>query len=241
MFDLLSQALNSDKEISDELVNSIADEDFIDEMNHGITDFLQKCSRLPNANHKDRNNFARLISVTQNLEDLSDECCSMIHTICKFKNKEEVEIFKNHLSELNLYFGQVYVFFEQTCTYIALGISDEDKFLSSEVEEKIDRTKKQLKKESRKRIEDGSDVKAELNFMDLVRKIEKAGDCVFGVVQSLSSNLEESVVNESSEGLLKAQNIIVNPKTHKVFASGKEVKLAVTVNSHVFSQNKYLI
>lgn len=36
---------------------------------------------------------------------------------------------------------------------------------------------------SRKRIENGSDVKTELNYIDLVRKIEKAGDCVFGIVQ----------------------------------------------------------
>ena len=42
-----------------------------------------------------------------------------------------------------------------------------------------------MKKESRKRLEAGADVKEELNYMDMVRKIERAGDCVYGILQSL--------------------------------------------------------
>ena len=53
------------------------------------------------------------------------------------------------------------------------------------VKEKIDKTKRELKKASRKRIENGCDVKAELAYMNMVRKIEKAGDCVYGIVQAL--------------------------------------------------------
>ncbi len=86
---------------------------------------------------------------------------------------------------------------------------------------------KELKKASRKRIENGSNVKAELNYMDLVRKIEKAGDCVFNVIQALSSKQNDIDSTENlSNGLLKAQNIIVNTKSRKVFVSGKEITLA---------------
>ena len=53
------------------------------------------------------------------------------------------------------------------------------------LENEIDRTKKNLKYESRKRIESGSDVKAELAYIDLVRKIEKAGDCIYTIVQAI--------------------------------------------------------
>lgn len=31
-----------------------------------------------------------MISVIQNLEDLSDECCSMMHSLCKFKKEYEL-------------------------------------------------------------------------------------------------------------------------------------------------------
>lgn len=228
MMDYLNQGLNQNKGL-DNLIEEInAQEEYVDEMNHEISWFLQKCSRLPTANHNDRNNYASMISVIQNLEDLSDECCSMMHSLCKFKKEGESESLRNQTDEVIEYFNQVYIFYEQTCTYIALGLSEIDKVLLSDVEDKIDRTKRELKKASRKRIENGSNVKAELNYMDLVRKIEKAGDCIFGVIQAIQPNLEDSVLADGSEkNLISAQNVIINTKSRKAFVSGKEIQLAV--------------
>ncbi|MBP5519619.1 MAG: Na/Pi symporter, partial [Treponema sp.] len=228
MMDCLNQGLNQNNDM-DNLIEEInAREEYVDEMNHEISWFLQKCSRLPTANHSDRNNYANMISVIQNLEDLSDECCSIMHSLCKFKKESEVSALENQSKELVEYFNQVYIFYEQTCTYIALGLSEIDKVLLSDVEDKIDRTKRELKKASRKRIENGSNVKAELNYMDLVRKIEKAGDCIFGVIQAIQPNPGDSVLDDGSEKkLISAQNVIINTKSRKAFVSGKEVQLAV--------------
>jgi len=229
MMDCLGESLNQKNDNLTLLVEKInAQEDYVDEMNHEITEFLQKCSRLPSANYNDRNNFARMIAIVQNLEDLSDECCSMMHTVCKFKNDGNASLYENQSSELRSYFEQVHVFYEQTCTYIALGLSEIDKVLLSDVEDQIDKTKKELKKASRKRIENGSNVKAELKYMDLVRKIEKAGDCVFGVIQVIQPSINDPVLSDSSENHLKtARNVIINTKSRKVFVSGKEVQLTV--------------
>lgn len=228
MMDYLNQGLNQNKEL-DNLIEEInAQEEYVDEMNHEISYFLQKCSRLPTANHNDRNNYTSMISVIQNLEDLSDECCSMMHSLFKFKKEEDSASLKNQTEELIEYFNQVYIFYEQTCTYIALGLSEIDKVLLSDVEDKIDKTKRELRKASRKRIESGSNVKAELNYMDLVRKIEKAGDCIFGVIQAIQPNIEDSFLSDGSEkNLISAQNVIINTKSRKTFVSGKEVQLAV--------------
>lgn len=229
MLDILRDSLKQKSVFDDAVIETLNKrEEYVDEMNHEIMFFLQKCSRLPTANHKDRDAFARMMSVTQNLEDLSDECCSLIHTICKFKKEEELSILQNQTDDLNRYFEQVYVFYETACTYIALGLSDEEKVLSSDIEDQIDVSKKNLKKASRKRIENGSNVKAELNYMDLVRKIEKAGDCVFSIIQAISSSHSDAALPESAgNGLLKAQNVIINTKNRKVFVSGNEVVLAV--------------
>lgn len=199
MMDYLNQGLNQKNDMDGLIEEVNAQEEYVDEMNHEISWFLQKCSRLPTANHNDRNNYANMISVIQNLEDLSDECCSMMHSLCKFKKESEVSALENQSKELIDYFNQVYIFYEQTCTYIALGLSEIDKVLLSDVEDKIDRTKRELKKASRKRIENGSNVKAELNYMDLVRKIEKAGDCIFGVIQAIQPNPGDSVLVDGSE------------------------------------------
>ena len=75
---------------------------------------------------------------------------------------------------------------EQFCDYNK-QVGLEYDFISDNypVEEKIDSVKKELKKSSRKRIESGYDVKTELVYIDIVRKIEKAGDCVYTIVQAL--------------------------------------------------------
>lgn len=77
------------------------------------------------------------------------------------------------------------IFFEQTCVYFTIGSSAEERLSGEAIEQKIDRTKKELKKASRKRLESGADVKEELNYMDMVRKIERAGDCVYSILQCL--------------------------------------------------------
>lgn len=229
MMDCLGESLNNNSDNLEKLREQVNQkEEYVDEMNHEITYFLQKCSRLPTANHNDRNNFAHMISIVQNLEDLSDECSSMMHTVCKFKKESDSQAFDNQSKELISYFDTVHVFYEQACAYIALGLSETDKVLLSEVEDQIDKSKWELKKASRKRIENGSNVKAELNYMDIVRKIEKAGDCVFGVIQSILPNLTDSVLADGSEkNLISVQNVIINTTSRKVFVSGNEIQLTV--------------
>ncbi len=188
MLDELSQSITSSKEEVLEISEKItADESYVDEMNEAISHFLQKCSRLDTANHSDRQNYARLIHVTQSIEDLSDECCSMSHTVLKYVSEATVDKSSGKIKKLLSYFEQVRIFYEQACTFIALGLSDDDLSVSSAIEGKIDKTKKELQKSSRKRIEAGGDVKAELQYMDIVRKIERAGDCVYAIVQALST------------------------------------------------------
>ena len=63
--------------------------------------------------------------------------------------------------------------------------------------------------------------------MDLVRKIEKAGDCVFGVIQAIQPSISDFLPGDNSENnLIGSQNIIINVKSRKVFVSGTEVQLS---------------
>ena len=80
---------------------------------------------------------------------------------------------------------QVREFFDYVSQHLSLGLTAEERKLSIEMEEKIDSTKKELKKLARHRIEDGKDVKSELHYIDIVRHVEKAGDSVFTIVNSL--------------------------------------------------------
>ena len=139
-----------------------------------VTSFIKTCLEIPNDDNT--------VALKMRFQDDTDSD-TKIKIQC-----DQGHIFSvvpssliNQTAELIDYFNQVHIFYEQTCTFIALGLSEIDKVRLSDVEDKIDRTKRELKKASRKRIENGSNVKAELNYLELVRKIEKAGDCIFGV------------------------------------------------------------
>ena len=160
-------------------------ENYIDEMNAAITGFLQKCSRLPNANRNERQHFSDLIHITDTMENLSDETCSLMHTVKKFVTDEKYRTDSKRSREIMDYIERVRIFFEQVCVYFTIGFSAEERNSGEIIEQRIDETKKELKKESRNRLEAGADVKEELNYMDMVRKIERAGDCVYGILQSL--------------------------------------------------------
>lgn len=186
MFDCITNTLTNEKNIEEENKTVNAIENYVDEMNIAITGFLQKCSRLPTANATDRNNFVRLIQITDNLENLSDECSSIMHTIGKFfsaYDDSDKDIKPKRTKEISDYLEMVRIFYEQICIYLSTGISSEERLNAEIIEQKIDDKKKTLRRLSRKRIENGSDVKIELNYIDLVRKIEKAGDCAFSIVQ----------------------------------------------------------
>ncbi|WP_147634634.1 Na/Pi cotransporter family protein [Treponema pectinovorum] len=181
---------NLQKDVSlDSLENSVEEvdniENYIDEMNEAITQFLQDCTRLPNANHEDRVHFYHLLAITDSLENLSDECSSIMFTLKKYLVNDNFEMQKESTKKIESYLDLVRNFFEQVCLYLTIGMTSEEKQQSELLEQKIDSTKRELKLSSRNRLEHGGDVKTELAFIDLVRKIEKAGDCVYSCAKAI--------------------------------------------------------
>ena len=186
MFDSICNVfINGKNEVEKAELAVSKTENYIDEMNYAITGFLQHCSRLPNATRSDRMYFSKLLQITYNLENLSDECASIMYTLKKYLTGTSFSLEKKETKEIADYVELVRSFYEGVCLFISLGISVEQKKQSEMLEEKIDSTKAKLKTETGLRIEEGSDVKAELSYIDLVRKIEKAGDCIYSIVQSL--------------------------------------------------------
>ncbi|MBP3608523.1 MAG: hypothetical protein J6J11_09445 [Treponema sp.] len=81
--------------------------------------------------------------------------------------------------------NQVRNFFDYVSHHLVIGLTTEEKSISAEMEEKVDETQKELRILARHRIEEGKNVKTELQYMDIVRKIEKAGDYIYGIAKSL--------------------------------------------------------
>jgi phosphate:Na+ symporter len=64
-------------------------------------------------------------------------------------------------------------------------ITKEQEEYAAELENKIDKSRDKLRKLGRKRIEAGADVRTELLFIDVVRRIEKVGDYCYNISGAL--------------------------------------------------------
>lgn len=162
----------------------IKDEAYIDEMNEAISNFLMECFHMADTDSPIQRKLEKLLQVTNSVEELSDECATILHKLKKYILQNP-----NHKSssyeKLLPYMTQVKEFFDYVNQHLVIGLTTQERQVSVEMENNIDKTKKELKKLARYRIQEGKDVKSELHYIDIVRHLEKAGDCVFGIVKSL--------------------------------------------------------
>jgi len=154
-------------------------EQYIDEMRDILSNYLIECTSM-NLSSRLEARVSYLLNVIVSLESMSDECYSISRLLEKsivkkytFKDKE--------MDQLVPYVGHVEEFLVLLEEQLSRNPSIELKNRAIELEEKIDKSQKRLQKLGRKRIESGGNVKAELVFIDIVRRIEKLGDYCFEI------------------------------------------------------------
>jgi phosphate:Na+ symporter len=159
-------------------------EEYTDEMRESLTIVLIECTREQlNPNSEQR--VSRLLRVIGGIEEMSDECYSISRLLEKSIRKNSV-FKKAEMEELIPYVGQVEDFLEFLHGQLGQSPTAEFTVHARELEDNINKTRKQLQKLSRKRIEAGKDVKTELYFIDLVNRIEKLGDYCAGITETIS-------------------------------------------------------
>jgi phosphate:Na+ symporter len=186
MLDTVHDALvgYDEKTTEEDYEQLIKAEAYIDEMNEAISNFLMECFHMADTDSPIQKKIEKLLQVTNSVEDLSDECATILYKLKKYILENS-----NHKSssyeKLLPYMNQVKDFFDYVNQHLVIGLTSQERQLSVEMENNIDKTKRELKKLARYRIQEGKDVKSELHYIDIVRHLEKAGDCVFGIVKSL--------------------------------------------------------
>ena len=158
-------------------------EDYIDEMREILSTILIECSTKVKQYSQSGKRISYLLQITAAIESMSDECYAISRLLeksvskdCVFKEKE--------MKKLIPYVGMVEEFLVLLENQLGRTPSQEQKEQAVSLEESIDRDRKKLHKLGRKRIEAGGDVKAELLFIDLVRRIEKLGDYCFEISEA---------------------------------------------------------
>ncbi|GHV86389.1 phosphate:sodium symporter [Spirochaetia bacterium] len=182
----------SDKEKSDKnritrvdtLIASMkAKEDYSDEMREELTRFLIECTRQQ-LSPKSEYNISQLLRIIADLEDMADDCCG-ISLILERSVKKDQLFKRREMEALAPYVKQVKDFLAFVREHLGHPLSQEQVGYAELIERQIDKARNKLRKLGRKRIEAGADVKTELLFMDLVRRIELLGDLCYNISEAL--------------------------------------------------------
>jgi phosphate:Na+ symporter len=159
-------------------------EEYADQMREQIGAFLMTCAR-EQLNPRSEHRVSQLLRVISDLEEISDDCCSLSFILGNGVN-ENLIIKKKEMDALVPYLNQVENFLNLVKDNLGRRLSTNTLSYARELENEIDLNRDKLRKLGRKRLESGKNVKTELLFIDIVRRIEKLGDYCLEIAEILA-------------------------------------------------------
>jgi phosphate:Na+ symporter len=191
MYARVSEALRTIREAGDReaAVSALVEEmkgkeEYADEMREALTAFLIECTR-EHLNRRSERRVSQLLRIIADLEDMTDDCYSI--SLLLERSVKKNQVFKGkEMDALGPYVALVEEFLRILREHLGKQLTDEEREFARSLEAAIDKSRNRLRKLGRKRIEAGVDVKTELLFIDLVRRIEKLGDYCFDIIEALS-------------------------------------------------------
>ena len=160
-----------------------AKENYVDMMHEELSKFLLEIMKT-DLSERTRTRVGVKMHVVDELENMTDECLA-IAFLLKKKRSKRLGFEPEALAALKPFTDLVDEFLAFVAARLNVGMSEVELGIASEMEEKVDVYKKHLKKLARKRLDSGADVKAELLYIDLIRHVEKIGDCAYAIAGEL--------------------------------------------------------
>jgi phosphate:Na+ symporter len=178
-----------DREARETLVDSLTavmrkKENYADEMRETLTSFLIACNK-DQLNPRSGRRVSLLLRIIADVEDMTDDCCGLAYLLERSVKKNQL-IKEKEMQVLAPYVDQVGDFLTLVREHLGMSLTSEQIRQAREIEDGIDQSRNHLRKLSRKRIEAGKDVKTELLFIDIVRRIERLGDYCYDISSALA-------------------------------------------------------
>ncbi|MDR0585325.1 MAG: Na/Pi cotransporter family protein [Treponema sp.] len=159
-------------------------EAYADEMREALTYFLMECTR-EQLNFRSEHRISQLLRIISILEDMTDDSYAI--SLLLERSVRKKQLFKGkEMDALVPYVNQVEDFLAVVREHLGRKVSEEQIAYARELEAAIDKSRNKLRKLGRKRIEAGKDVKTELLFIDLVRRIERLGDYCIEIAETIA-------------------------------------------------------
>jgi phosphate:Na+ symporter len=174
---------NPDKKMRDLVDKAREEEELTDQMQVEISKFLAECAK-ENLNEVSVNNVTAMLRITHELESIGDSCFNLM-ILAQRRYDKKIKLDKESLSEIDAYSKQVKDFIDFIDNHLNEHLSSYDLNRAYELERDIDKSRNILKRNARKRLQKGYDVKAQLLFIDIIRHFERIGDYALNISQAL--------------------------------------------------------
>ena len=173
------------KNITKSVVKAKKIEDRSDQMQEEISTYLAECTKHE-LSLKSSQDAAAMMRITNELESVGD---SALNLFLQLERMEEGLKFDDRMNkEISEIFSFVMNFIDWNNSFIETNIkpmSKKDLDKSIEIEKEIDDLRNQFIDSSRDRLSKGSNPKAELLFLDIVKHLEHIGDYSLNISQAL--------------------------------------------------------
>jgi phosphate:Na+ symporter len=157
--------------------------DYACSLKDGISKFLLEISQQDIAD-KTRDNIGIMLRLVTDLDNISGSCQSMAMIQVKATRKDLVYS-DEQLGQLEPFTRLAGEFLDFINPKVGKPLAETDLAIASDLENRIEAWRAELKKVARKRIKAGSDVKLELQYIDLIRHVEKIGDYAWSIATTL--------------------------------------------------------
>ncbi|MDR0525093.1 MAG: Na/Pi cotransporter family protein [Spirochaetaceae bacterium] len=177
----------AEAEIAALLEEAKAREQLADDMREELTRFLIECTRQQ-LSRESEHRVSQLLRILANLEDMTDDCYGVV-LILERSVKKGLTFKRKEIEAMNPYLALVETFLTLVREHLSGSPGDlraGELRQAEELKKELDKSRSRLKKLGRKRIEAGQDVKTELLFIDLVRRIEQLGDSCGNIAELLT-------------------------------------------------------
>ncbi len=151
----------------------------------GISKFLLEVAQQDIAD-KTRDNIGNLLQLVDDFENICHTTLTMVNIEHKCSLKK-IPFSENETILLEPYTSLVHELLSFVKTKLDKTLSATDLAQAADLENRIDANRSELKKIARKRIKAGANVKLELQFIDLIRHIEKIGDNAYSVAVTMKA------------------------------------------------------
>ncbi|MCD4651552.1 MAG: Na/Pi cotransporter family protein [Candidatus Cloacimonetes bacterium] len=175
------------KSISEDVEKIKKQEDLTDEMQVEISKYLLNCMQ-EDLSDKTTARINAMIRILNELESVADAVYRLT-LLAEKKYEKKMILHTSTDEEISSFSVQVlkFIVFYKEHLHLIESVSETDLDMALKLEKKIDQSRYKYKKAAQQRLQEGSDVKVEFLYIDMLRHFEHIGDYALNIIEALKT------------------------------------------------------